>query len=131
MQRRVLAGGIATFLVAIGAAIADFLAEGDYVAGVLAAGLVGGFLAGALSRREGHLGAGARAGGYGGAAAFAGFVVVGGAQALLGGDSSVLLLGFETVLVGLLVVPLYALSGALAAAAGVRLRRVTGQETAL
>ena len=130
MERRVLAGTVATLLVAVGGAVADFVADADLVWVVLGAGVAGGLVAGALSGRPGHVGAGARAGGGGGALAFLGFVAVGGAQALAGGDLALLYLGFQSLLVALLVVPLHALSGALAAAGGVRLRRAAGRPTA-
>ena len=130
MERRVLAGAAATLLVVVAGALASFFTEGDFVAVVLLAGLAGGMVAGGLSREAGHVGAGARAGGYGGAAAFVAFVAVGAAQAVVGGDLSVLYLGFRTLLVALLVVPLHAALGAAGAAVGVRIRRAAGRETA-
>lgn len=131
MERRVLAGALATLSVAVGGAVVDFVVDGDLVAVVLGAGVAGGLVAGALSGRRGHVGAGARAGGYGGALAFLGFVAVGGGQTLAGGDLAMLYLGFQSLLLALLVVPLHAVSGALAAAGGVRLRRAAGRPTAL
>jgi hypothetical protein len=126
----VVAGAAATLLVVVGAALASVATEGDFVPVALVAGFVGGLLAGALSRDAGHVGAGARAGGYGGAAAFVGFLVVGAVQAVAGGDLSVLYLGAQSLLVAMLVVPLHALLGAVGAAVGVRGRRAAGFETA-
>lgn len=131
MERRTLLGALATAAVVVGAATYGFLTGVDPVPVVLSAGAVGGLLAGALSASAGHVGAGARAGGYGAAAGFAAFVVVGGLQAVLGGDLSVLVIGVETLLIALLVLPLEAFFGAVAAALGVRLRRAGGLETAL
>ena len=131
MERRVLAGAAATLLVAVGGAVADFAVDADLVAVVLGAGLAGGLVAGALSRRAGHVAAGARAGAYGGALTFLGFVAVGAGQAVASGEFALLYLGFQSLLVALLVVPLHALAGAFAAAVGVRLRRAAGRQTAL
>lgn len=131
MERRVVAGAVATLLVVVGGALAGVATGGDLVPVVLLAGLAGGLVTGAFSRRAGHVGAGARAGGYGGAAGFVCFVAVGATQAVLGGDLSVLYLGAQSLLVALLVVPLHALLGAAGAAVGVRGRRAAGFETAL
>lgn len=130
MERRVLAGAAATFAVVVGGALVDFLTGEDFVVVVLGAGLAGGLVAGILSQAGSHVGAGARAGGYGGAAGFVAFVAVGAVQATFGGDLSVLYLGFQSLLVAVLVVPLYAVSGAVAAAVGVRLRAAIDRKTA-
>lgn len=126
-----LAGAAATLVVAVGGTVADFAAAADLVWVVLGAGLAGGLVTGALSGRAGHVPAGARAGAYGGVLAFLGFVAVGAGQAVASGDFALLYLGFQSLLIALLVVPLHALSGALAAAVGVRLRRAAGGRTAL
>lgn len=131
MERRIIAGAVATLLVVVGGAVANFATDGDFVVAVLLAGMAGGFVAGLLSRSDGHVGAGARAGGYGGAAAFALFVVVGAAQAVAGGDLTVFYLAFQSLLLAVLVVPLHALLGAGGAAMGVEVRRAAGRETAL
>lgn len=125
MQRRIVAGAVATALVVVGAAVAGFVTGADLVPVILLAGLVGGLVAGLSSAADaaGHVGAGARAGAYGGAAGFVAFVLVGTVQAVLGGDLSVLVVGVETLLVAALVVPLHALLGAAGAGVGVRLRR--------
>lgn len=126
MERRVLAGGVATALVVVGAAVASFATDADLVPVVLGAGLVGGLVAGLVSQAPGHVGAGARAGAYGGATGFVAFVAVGTVQALLGGDLSVLAIGLEALLVALLVVPLHAILGVAGATIGVRVGRLTG-----
>lgn len=131
MERRVIAGAVATLLVVVAGAVANFATDGDFVVAVLLAGMAGGLVAGLLSRSAGHVGAGARAGGYGGATAFALFVIVGALQAVVGGDLSVLYLGFQSLLIAVLVVPLHALLGAGGAAMGVEIRRAAGRETAL
>lgn len=131
MERRILAGAFATALAVIVVTFVGYNAERSLVAFVLLAGLLGGFVAGIFSRTAGHVSAGARAGGYGGAGGFAAFVLVGAVQAILDGDLSVLVLGFEVILIALLVVPLYAVSGALASGVGVRVRRAIVYETAL
>ncbi|MES3517502.1 MAG: hypothetical protein PPP58_07545 [Natronomonas sp.] len=123
MRRRVLLGAAATFLVAVGAIVGGVATETNPVGVVLAAGLVGGFLVGVLSTQSGHVGDGARAGGYGGGVAFLGFVAVGLLQSLLDGDLSVLVIGVETVLIALVVVPIHAISGGVAAGIGRWLRR--------
>lgn len=132
MERRVVAGAAATLLVVVAAAFANVALQADYVSVVLLAGLAGGVVAGALSPavEGGHVGAGARAGGYGGGAAFALFVAVGAVQAVVGGDLSVLYLGFQSLLVALLVVPLHAFLGAGGAAMAVSVRRRVGRESA-
>lgn len=130
MERRVVAGAVVTLVVVVAGAVASFVLARDLVAVVLLAGVTGGLVAGVLSRTAGHVGAGARAGGYGGAAGFVGFVAVGAVQAVVGGDLSVLLLGLQSVLIALLVVPLHALLGAVGASVGVRIRRSAGLETA-
>lgn len=127
MERRVVAGAAATLLVVVTGALASFFTAGDYVAAVLLAGLAGGLVAGVLSPGAGHVGAGARAGGLGGAAAFLAFVAIGAVQAVSGGDLSVLYLVVRTLLVALLVVPLHTLGGAAGAAVGVRVRRAAGR----
>ena len=129
MDRRTLAGTAVTAAAVVTGVVADFLAEADLLPLLLAAGAAGGLLAGGLSRESGHVGAGARAGAYGGAVGFLGFVAVGLGQSL-GGGPPVLVLGAQTLLIAVLVVPVYALSGAVAAAVGVRLRRAGGRETA-
>ena len=126
MQRRVIAGAAATFLVVVVAAGISTAVGVNLATVVLAAGLVGGLVTGALSSESGHVGAGARAGLYGGAAAFVAFVVVGSVQSVLGGDLSILFLGFQTVLIASLVVPLHAVEGAVGAAVGVSVRRLLG-----
>jgi hypothetical protein len=131
MERRVLVGTAATWVVFVGAVLADFALEGDLVAAVLLAGLVGGLSAGLLSATPGHVGAGARAGGYGAAAGFLAFLAVGAVQSAVSGEFGVLLLGVRTLLIALLLVPVEALLGALAAPLGVRLRRAAGRPTAL
>lgn len=118
-----LAGAAGTALVVAGAAVAGVAIGADLVPVVLGAGLVGGLVAGLGSDAAGHVGAGARAGAYGSAAGFAGFVAVGTGQAILGGEFSILVVGIETLLIALLVVPLHALLGAVATAVGVRVRR--------
>ena len=130
MERRVVAGAAATLLVVVAAAFANVAFQGDYVAAVLLAGMAGGVVAGALTpaSRGGHVGAGARAGGYGGGAAFALFVAVGAVQAVVGGDLSVLYLGFQSLLVALRVVPLHAFLGAGAAAMAVWTKRALALE---
>ena len=130
MERRVIAGAAATLLVVVAAAFANVALQGDFVAVVLLAGMAGGLVAGSLSRADGHVGAGARAGGYGGAAAFALFVAVGAVQAVVGGDLSVLYLGFQSLLVAVLVVPLHAFLGAGGAAMAVSVRRAVRGGTA-
>ncbi|WP_254838680.1 hypothetical protein [Natronomonas marina] len=124
MDRRTLAGAVVTAVAAVAAVVADFLAEADLLGLVLVAGLAGGVVVGALSRTPGHVGAGARAGAYGGGAAFVAFVAVGVAQSVAAGDLAVLVLGVQTLLIALLVIPVHALSGAVGAALGVRMRRV-------
>ena len=110
----------------VGSVVVDFLTDADLLVAVLLAGVAGGLVAGALSGRAGHVGAGARAGALGGAAGFVGFVVVGVAQSATAGELSLLILGVQNLLLGLLVVPFHALSGAAGAAVGVRARRLTG-----
>lgn len=131
MERRVLAGAGATCFVFVGAAVADFFLSGEFAAIVLLAGLAGGLIAGVLSENAGHVGAGVRAGGYGAAAGFLAFLLVGVAQSLLSGDFGVLVLGFRTFLIALLLVPVQAVLGAIGAPLGVRIRRFLGRETAL
>lgn len=131
MDRRVLAGAGTTCLVFVVAAIADFFLPGEYAPVVLLAGLPGGMVAGLLSTRPGHVGAGARAGGYGAGAAFLAFLVVGAVQAGVSRDAGVLLLGFRTLLVALLLVPVHAVLGAVSAPLGVRIRRALDRETPL
>lgn len=125
MNRRVTVGAAVTFLVVVVAAGAGLVVGVNLANVVLVAGVPGGVAAGLLSREPGHVGAGARAGLYGGSAAFVLFVVVGSVQSVLGGDLSILFLGFQTVLIALVVVPLHALLGAIGAAVGVRIRRDT------
>jgi hypothetical protein len=131
MQRRVLAGAAATCSVFVGAAVADFFLAGEFASVVLLAGLVGGLVAGLLSKTPGHVGAGVQAGGYGAAAGFLAFLIVGVVQSVVSGDLGVLLLGFRTLLIALLLVPAQALLGAMAAPLGVRIRGAVGRETAL
>lgn len=131
MERRVLAGGFATVLAVVGVVVGSFLLQRDLVAAVLFAAFPGGVVAGLLSRDAGHVGSGARAGAYGGFVAFLGFVAVGAVQTAIGGDFSILVLGVQTVLVAILVVPIHAVVGAVGAAIGVRIRRASGRETAL
>lgn len=131
MERRVLAGAGATCIVFVGAAIADFFLDGEFAAVVLLAGLAGGLTAGLLSKTAGHVGAGVRAGGYGAAAGFLAFLLVGVVQSVLSGDLGVLVLGFRTFLIALLLVPVQAVLGAMAAPLGVRIRRAFGRETSL
>ena len=129
MERRTLAGTAATAVIVVGAAVADFLAEPDLLPLVLFAGAAGGLLAGGLSREPGHVGAGARAGAYGGAVGFVAFVAVGAVQSVVAGELSVLVLGAQTLLIALLVVPVHALLGVVGAAVGVRLRQLGGGRT--
>jgi hypothetical protein len=131
MDRRVLAGAAATCFVFVSAAVADFFLSDGFAPLVLLAGLAGGLVAGLLSAAQGHVGAGARAGGYGAAAGFLAFLVVGVVQSVVSGDFGVLLLGFRTLLIGLLLVPVHALLGAMTAPLGVRIRRAAGLETSL
>lgn len=126
MERRVLAGAVATALVVIGAAVAGVATGTDPVPVVLGAGLAGGLVSGVAAPDPGHVGAGARGGTYGGAAGFVAFVAVGGVQAIFGGELSVLVLGLEALLIALLVVPLHALLGAVGAAVGVRVGQIGG-----
>jgi len=130
MQRRVIVGSVATFLVVIAAAGTGPVIGVNLASVVLAAGIPGGLLTGVLSRKPGHIGAGARAGLYGGAASFVVFIVVGSVQSVLGGDLSILFLGFQTALIALVIVPLHALEGAVGAALGVRVRRLLGIDEA-
>lgn len=120
-----------TVLAVLGAVSGSFLLGRDLVAVVLVGALPGGVVAGLLSRGPGHVGAGARAGAYGGLVAFLGFVVVGAVQTVIGGDLSVLVLGVQTVLVAVLVVPIHAAVGAVGAVVGVRIRNAAGRETAV
>ncbi|QLD90194.1 hypothetical protein HWV07_14595 [Natronomonas salina] len=131
MERRVIAGAAATLLVVVAGAVANFATDGDLVVAVLLAGMAGGLVTGLLSRSGGHVGAGARAGAYGGGAGFALFLVVGSVQTVVGGDLSVLYIGVQSFLVAVLVVPLHALLGAGGAAMGVAIRRAAGRETGL
>lgn len=126
MERRILAGAVVTAVVVVGGAIANFALDVDLVAVILLAGLVGGFVTGLLSAETGHVGAGARAGGYGGALGFVAFVTVGVVQSAVDGDISVLIIGFEALLIALVVVPIHALLGAMAASLGVRIRKAAG-----
>ena len=114
----------------VGSVVVDFLTDADLLAAVLLAGVAGGLVAGALSGRAGHVGAGARAGAFGGGGGFVAFVAVGVAQSAAAGEFSLLILGVQNLLLGLLVVPFHALSGAAGAAVGVRFRRLTGDGTA-
>jgi hypothetical protein len=52
-------------------------------------------------------------------------------QSVVSGDLGVLLLGFRTLLIALLLVPVQALLGAMTAPLGVRIRGAVGRETAL
>lgn len=122
MEARTLAGTLTTLWVAVTAVVADFLLAADLLAIVLLAGLAGGLVTGAWSTAPGHRAAGARAGAAGGAASFLGFVAVGAAQSVLAGTPGTLILGLQTLLVALLVVPLHALGGAVGAAVGLRIR---------
>lgn len=131
MERRVLAGAAATWFIFVGAALADFFLPGEFAAVVLLAGLAGGVVAGLLSDAPGHVGAGGKAGGYGAAAGFLVFLVVGVGQSVRSGEFGVLLLGVRTLLVGLLLVPVQALLGAVASPLGVRVRRAVGRKTPL
>lgn len=131
MERRVLVGGFVTVLAVVGVVLGSFLLGRDLVAALLVAALPGGVVAGLLSGTPGHVGAGARAGAYGGVVAFLGFVVVGVVQTVIGGDLSLLVLGAQTVLVAVLVVPIHAAVGAVGAAVGVRIRNAAGRKTAL
>jgi hypothetical protein len=131
MDRRLLAGGTVTVLAVVLVVLGSFLLQRDFVVAVLFAALPGGVLTGMLSRTPDHVGAGARAGAYGGLVGFFAFVVIGSLQTLLGGNLSVLVLGVQTILVAVLVVPLHAVLGAIGAAVGVRIRRASGRETAL
>lgn len=130
MDRRVVAGGVVTAVVVATVAAADFVVEADLVVGVILAGACGGFVAGVLSDASGHVGAGARGGAYGGAAAFGLFVVVGLTQSVVAGDDVRLpaLVGFELLLIAVLVVPIHGLLGAVGAAVGVRVRRRLGAD---
>ncbi|WP_336136179.1 hypothetical protein [Natronomonas amylolytica] len=130
MQRRVLAGAAATWSVFVGAAVADFFLDGEFAPVVFLSGLAGGLVAGLLSKTSGHVGAGVRAGGYGAAVGFLAFLVVGVVQSAVSGDLGVLLLGFRTLLIALLLVPVQALLGAMMAPLGVRIRGALGRETA-
>lgn len=118
MDRRVAIGAtVAAATVVVGV----FLGSVEVVLG---AGAVGGVVAGGLSQ-SGHVGAGARAGAYGGGAGFVLFVLVGTLQSAFGGDLLVpAVIGAETLLIASIVVPLHAIFGAVAAAAGVRIRWV-------
>lgn len=131
MERRVLAGAGTTCFVFVGGAVADFFLDSEFATMVLLAGLAGGLIAGLLSATPGHVGAGVRAGGYGAAAGFLAFLLVGVVQSFLSGDFGVLVLGFRTVLIALLLVPVQAVLGAMGAPLGVRIRRAVGLETSL
>jgi hypothetical protein len=130
MERRTFVGTVVTAAVVVGAVVADFVADPDLLPLVLFAGAAGGLLAGGLSRDPGHVGAGARAGAYGGVVGFVAFVVVGAGQSVAAGDLSILLLGVQTLLIALLVIPVHALLGVAGAAVGVRLRRLGSGRTA-
>ncbi|MFQ3320460.1 MAG: hypothetical protein ACI8UR_000924 [Natronomonas sp.] len=131
MERRTLAGAAVTALVVVGGAAASRLIEGNAVAGVLFAGIAGGAVVGLLSKTPGHIGAGARAGGYGGAVGFGVFIAASGVLAVMAGDPSFLVFAVQRLLIGVLVVPLHTVLGAGTAAVGVRVRRAAGRETAL
>lgn len=122
MDGRVVIGATVTAAAMIGGVFAGS------VEAVLGAGAAGGAVAGLLSR-SGHVGAGARAGAYGGASGFVLFVLVGTLQSIAGGDLAVpAVIGAETLLIATVVVPIHALLGAVAAAVGVRIRRLLRDE---
>lgn len=127
MDRRIVVGATLTTFAVVASV---FLGRID---AIIAAGFVGGLAAGVLSRPgsrngdgTGHVGAGAKAAGIGGAAGFVLFVVVGTIQSLFGGDLSVpAVLGLLTILLAAVVVPIQALLGAIGGAVGVRIRLAT------
>lgn len=127
MDNRILVGAASTALVVV---VGVFVGR---IAVIFAAGFVGGVMVGIRmfevpdGRSEpGPVGTGARAAAIGGACGFLAFVVVGTLQSLVSGDLSVpAVLGFQTILVAVLVVPLQAVLGAIGGSVGVRLRGLT------
>lgn len=122
MDRRNQLGAASTALVVVMGVFAGRIAV------IFAAGFVGGLVAGVgvASDQAGPSGrAGAKAAAIGGAFGFLVFVAVGTLQSLATGDLSIpAVLGFQTILLALLVVPFLAILGGIGGPIGVRVRRL-------
>lgn len=130
MDNRILVGAASTaFVVVVGVFVGR-------IAVIFAAGFVGGVVVGIRIVEgpdgrsvPGPVGTGARAAAIGGACGFLAFITVGTLQSLVSGDLSVpAVLGFQTVLVAMLVVPLQAVFGAIGGSVGVRVRSLASRQ---